>query len=201
MSDPISNILQPFTKFSARSIVGHVTLSYFFLYTGYNKQEQRLSFQQMYDFVTMYNRGVAWTLVEANKLISLAGLTTMLLSFLPGFKKQSRDLLWSSMLMLWTHSIYSFWKFYNFSPAKVIEDKPIKQVSVGLGTLGQVALCAGYWYLPMDIFAVTATTLGISHFWTMEVDFKYKLQVRPYAYLPFILALPAIANNFNFLKK
>ena len=42
-----------------------------------------------------------------------------------------------------------------------------------------------------------AVVFSIGHFWTMEVDFKYKLQVRPYAYLPFPLALLVLYYLFT----
>jgi hypothetical protein len=198
MSDLISKAMVPVHKFqqlSSAAIVANVTLSYFVLYTGYSKVDKSLSLEQMYDFVTVHKRGLNWTLTEANKLISLAGLTTMLLSFLPGFKRQSRELLWSSMVMLWAHGIYSLGKFYSFSPAKIAEDKPVKQASVGLGLTAQGVLTAGFLNFIPGVFAATAASLGIAHFWTMEVDYKYRLQVRPFAYLPFVLAVPVIWYN------
>lgn len=197
MSEAFANILRPLTEYSANSIIGQVTLSYFVFYTGFSKDTKSLSWKNLSDFLLL-GRGLDWTLVEFNKLISLAGLTTMLISFIPSFKRQSRDLLWGSMMMLGVHSTYSMFKFYSFSPAKVLADKPIKKLSVALGNAGQVALSAGFFgYLSPPALAITATTFGIAHFWTMEVDYKYKLQVRPYAYLPFVLAIPALLGGLS----
>jgi hypothetical protein len=38
------------------------------------------------------------------------------------------------------------------------------------------------------LLALSTTVLGMAHFYTMEIDYKYVLQVRPYALLPFPLA-------------
>ena len=89
---------------SSYSITGLSTLSYFGLYTAYDKQTKKLKLGNLKDLVT-FNRGLDWTLVEANKAISLSGLTVMMLSFLPALKKQSEQLLFQSISMLWTHSV------------------------------------------------------------------------------------------------
>lgn len=169
-------------------ISGGVTVAYLAFYTAYDKTEKRLIPSLFLDVFT-FKRGSDWTLKEWNKAISLSGMTTMLLSFLPEAKDMSNDLLWISMNMLWAHSIYSYYKWYSFNPMKVLSDKWIKQVSVLLGSLGQLALAAGYWgEINYKTLLLSATTLSIGHFWTMEVDYKYNLQVRPFAYLPFPLA-------------
>ena len=168
-----------------------VTLSYVLLYTSYDKATKNLKFSNLLDFF-LCRRGIDWTLVEANKAISLSGLTNMLLCFIPNLLKSNEDnssLLRLSMNMLWVHSIYSFGKFYQWSPLKIIKDKPIKRLSVLLGIGGQLALASGFWrFIGTDMFIVASTMFGVAHFWTMEVDYKYVLQVRPYAYLPFPLA-------------
>lgn len=135
-------------------------------------------------------RGLDWTLVEMNKAISLSGLTCMMLSFLPyGTKEDKRTLLWLSMNSLWVHSVYSTYKFYSFDLQRFLTEKLIRRVSICLGAMGQVALSLGFWgQIPYDALIGSATVLGMSHFWTYEVDYKYVLQVRPYAYLPFPLA-------------
>lgn len=187
------------SKFSTNpyAISGAVTLSYFAFYTAYDKQKKTLVASNLYDLVTL-NRGVDWTLVEINKSISLSGLTTMLIAFFPQLKKEKTQLLWISMNLLWAHSIYSFYKFYGYSLQKVLSDKAIKRLSVLLGFAGQIALSAGYWgYISADALLLSAVGLGISHFWTMEVDYKYILQVRPYAYLPFPLSMAAIYYYFK----
>ena len=166
-------------------------------FAAYDKQKKTLVWRNLQDLVTC-GRGVDWTLVEINKALSLSAITTMLVSFLPQFERVSKDLLSTSMVMLWAHSVYSMYKFYGFQLSRLLHDKPIKKLSVALGMAGQVAISAGVLqYISPATTAVSATLLGIGHFWTMEVDYKWKLQVRPYAYLPFILAIPALASVFQ----
>jgi len=169
-------------------------MSYLLFYTAYDKATKTLIPQNLIDLVTL-RRGVDWTLVELNKAISLAGLTTMLLSFTPQMKESSKDLLFISMNMLWGHSIYSMYKFYQFDPRNIMKDKWMKQLSILLGSAGQLALASGHWgYISTANLILSGTILGISHFWTMEVDFKYVLQVRPFAYLPFPIAAYNLYN-------
>lgn len=69
----------------------------------------------------------------------------------------------------------------------------MKKLSIILGTFGQLALSAGYWgYIGMRFLCWLGVGLGTAHFYTMEIDYKWVLQVRPYAYLPFALALGAV---------
>ncbi len=174
---------------SSWSITGLVGLSYFGLYTGYDKATKRLSLKQITDFVYV-ERGWDWTLTESNKFLSLTGLTCTLLSFLPQFAEQSRELLFQSMTILWTHSVYSFYKFYGNSLRKLMKDNWIKQFSISMGVMGQLALSAGYWGQISNTALVTsATVLGVGHFYTYELDYHTgELKVRPYAFLPFPLA-------------
>ena len=177
-------------------VSGAVTFSYLAFYTAYDKAESRFIPSLLLDLV-LVRKGWDWTLKELNKAISLSGMTVMLMSFLPD-TQHPRDLLWISMNMLWGHSVYSFYKFYQCDLRKVLADKWIKTLSVCLGAAGQLALAAGYWgQIDTNALVLSTTTLSIAHFWTMEVDYKYKLQVRPYAYLPFPLAAWALYRYFT----
>ena len=181
-------------RLSALSITGLVTFSYFGLYTGYDKASKKLKPSNLVDLVTL-NRGWDWTLVEINKAISLSGLTVFMMSYLPQMQTQGKELLFHGMSMLWAHSVYSVYKFYGYSLQRLMKEKTVKQVSVALGAAGQLALAAGYWgYITKEALVVSSSLLGVSHFYTMEIDYKGVLQVRPYAYLPFVLALPVLGN-------
>ena len=166
----LNSISTTFTEdFNEYGIASAVTLSYLLLYTAYDKSKKTLVLKNLTDLITCA-RGVDWTLVECNKALSLAGMTTMLISFLPSFEKKSKGLLWISMAMLWTHSTYSMYKFYGYKLSKIMSDKAIKQLSIGFGVAGQVALSAGYYGLISPAALVyAASALSISHFWTMEV--------------------------------
>ena len=177
-------------------LIGLVTASYILLYTAYDKASKTLKLKNLQDLVTC-GRGLDWTLVEMNKAISLAGMTGMLMSFLPAFNKQSKGLMFSSMTLLWTHSIYSAYKFYGYKLERLLADKSIKQASIVFGVAGQLTLVAGFYgYISQSVFAYAASVLSVAHFWTMEVDYKYVLQVRPYAYLPFPLAIAAVGYTY-----
>jgi hypothetical protein len=147
----------------------------------------------------LIRRGWDWTLVELNKAASLAGLTVFLTAFLPPLAPFKRDILWVSLLMLWPHSAYSFYKFYSFSPRRLLNDKPIKQLSVVLGSAGQAVIAAGYYgLLSAQVLLWGGVILSLAHFWTMEVDYKYVLQVRPFAYLPFLLGAVVVVKQLGF---
>jgi hypothetical protein len=69
----------------------------------------------------------------------------------------------------------------------------MKKLSILLGTGGQLALSAGYWgFISVSVLCYLGVGLGTAHFFTMEIDYKWVLQVRPYAYLPFVVAIVAV---------
>mmetsp|Transcript_19955 Transcript_19955/g.28680 ORF Transcript_19955/g.28680 Transcript_19955/m.28680 type:complete len:185 (+) Transcript_19955:74-628(+) len=182
----------------AYTIGAVVTLSYLALYTAYHKQKKTLSWDLLAD-VIFVRRGWDWTLVELNKVISLAGLTLILLSFLPYVVFSGSAFVWTAHSLLTIHSIYSVYKFYGFSLQRLASDKPMKQLSIFLGAVAQGILWAREYGYISGYYLVYGTILfGLGHFWTMEIDYKYRLQVRPFAYLPFILgALVLLSRNIS----
>ena len=169
-----NSALKSFAELNEYTIATAVTASYLAFYTAYDKSKKTLVWKNLSDLVTL-SRGLDWTLVESNKALSLAGMTTMLLSFVPTFEKRSKGLLWISMMMLWTHSAYSMYKFYGYKLAKLMSDKAIKRLSIGFGVAGQLALSAGYLgYISPAALVYSASALSISHFWTMEVRTRMK---------------------------
>jgi len=117
----------------------------------------------------------------------------VLLSFLPQFEAQQRELLFISMNTLWVHSVYSAYKFYNFEVRNYLNEVWVKKLSLVFGSAGQVALLLGYYgFVSYSALVASATCLGIAHFYLYEIDFKGVLQVRPFAYLPFPLAALAL---------
>ena len=177
-------------------ISGLITASYFLFYTAYDKGRKKLHFANLVDLV-MVKRGWDWSLMEANKAISLSGLTLFMISYLlPQIEEEtSKEILFHSMSMLWIHSAYSSYKFYGNSLRMLMKEKNVKKLSIALGVAGQLALSAGYWgYIRTVTLVLTSTFLGLGHFYSMEIDYKGVLQVRPYAYLPFGVALLVIGN-------
>jgi len=186
---------------SASAVTGLVAVSYLGFYTAYDKGTKKIRLANLQDMLTVA-RGWDWTLVEANKALSLTALTTTLLSFLPQLKEQNRELLFQSMSMLWMHGVYSSYKFYGNSPQRLIDEKWVRQISIAMAAAGQVALSAGYFgYITREALVVSGTVLGVGHFYTYEIDYKGVLQVRPFAYLPFPLALAALALNAEALQR
>ena len=205
-----------------------IFVSYLLLYTAYSKQTKKLEIELLLT-VLLVRDSLDKTLVEYNKVLSrspmlssqisllrsqalsLSGLTLFCVAWLPGLHEWRWGLIWSSMVQLWVHSLYSSWKFYGspniphlstwphiFKELRASEAKDvlqgIKKISIILGTLGQLILSGGYLqWLSTAALCYGGLSLGIAHFYSMEIDFKWKLQVRPYAYLPFPLALAAIA--------
>jgi hypothetical protein len=181
---------------SSYSLSGGVTASFFLLYTAYDKNSKSLTSRNLVDLF-LCRRGLDWTLVELNKTISLSGLSIFLISCLPQFSGEREDLVYIAVNMLVAHGIYSSYKFYQFDPYKVLQEKFIKKCSVLLGAVSLGALLFGYFnYISVPTVVLSVTTLSVSHFWTMEVDYKYRLQVRPYAYLVFPLAALALFKYF-----
>ena len=178
-------------RLNAFGVSSLVTASYFAFYTAYDKKTKKLKLSNLRDLVTV-NRGWDWSLVEANKAISLSGLTLFMTSYLPVLdERTSAYVLFHSMTMLWAHSAYSMYKFYGNSLKKLMKEKTVKKISVALGMAGQLSLSAGYWgYISKQALVLSSTLLGLGHFYSMEIDYKGVLQVRPYAYLPFGLAIP-----------
>jgi len=71
----------------------------------------------------------------------------------------------------------------------------VKLISVALGSLGQMSLVAGNLLLISRVlFAYGAISLGTAHFYTMEIDYKGKLGVRPYAYVAFAAAAAGLLS-------
>lgn len=200
-----------------------VTASYIVFYTAYDKSKGSLHLPLLIDFA-MVRRGWNWTLVEANKALSLSGITLMLLSLFPlhpdamggdtAAVEGRMQLQWISMNMLWLHSLYSAYKFYGLDPRRVLSDKAMKRLSIALGSAGQLALSALYLrngdnnsaakalqFCSSTALAAATALLAVGHFWTMEVDYKYVLQVRPFAYLPFPLSALALYQLWTGRKK
>jgi hypothetical protein len=167
-----------------------VFLSYIAFYTAFDKKSKSLQPMLIITILLLQgDGGLTHTLKELNKAISLAGLTILLFSFADLHGYDAAELLRIAMVTLTVHSAYSFYEFYGCSLDAVLKDKLLKPTSIVLAVLCQCLLYFSYFSeaIPHSVLALEATVLGILHFWTYEVDFKYVLQIRPYAYLPFVV--------------
>jgi hypothetical protein len=54
-------------------------------------------------------------------------------------------------------------------------------------------------YIPYNVVVYATVPLGLLHFWTMEIDYKYVLQTRPIAKMNFPLGVWAVLGKlFSF---
>ena len=135
-------------------------LSYVFLYTAFDKIKKKLILKNIEKLWKPAPEAAgdadksAGPLIripgtlELNKALSLSGLTTMLISFLPisSLSEVSRELLFQSIIVLWYHSVYSFYKFYSYRLDRIVKEKPwpTKQISIVLGVLGQLIISGNF---------------------------------------------------------
>ena len=186
---------------------------YLWLYTGYSKQDQRYDTALIREVLTL-EKGLHHTVLELNKIIALAGLTALLCAF---FAHADAFVSHAQYLLL-LHAALSTWKYYGDTKFPEISSfgsalaewrstkskdnaVAVKKASVVLAFLGQIVLAAGHWgYISLTgaAFALLVLGFGFAHFWTMEVDFKYKLGVRPAGLFPFVLAPLALLAVFLF---
>ena len=185
--------------------------SYLLGYTMYSKKEKRLHLPGLLD-VLFVRRGLDHTLVELNKAISLAGLTTLGLAYLPWFGEMRTGLVKISFGTLAVHSAYSTFKFYGGKNipglstwhkifSELLASKSgeraigIKKLSILLGIAATTAnfLEAAGTTRSASV-ALASVALGFAHFYSMEVDYKLKLQVRPFAYAAVLVPVLAAAN-------
>ena len=73
-----------------------------------------------------------------------------------------------------------------------------KQISILTGAIAMSSIYAWAFDLSsLQACCQGSMIFGIIHFYTMEIDYKFILQVRPYAYLPFATA--AIALGYTMI--
>ncbi|KNC72396.1 hypothetical protein SARC_15046 [Sphaeroforma arctica JP610] len=183
-----------------------VTISYLLFYTAYSKTAKTLVLGDLLD-VLFVRKSIDHTLVQWNKVISLAGITCLAFSFTPHFNHvcDLDELLWVSIISLQVHAMYSIYKYYG-SPnipelltfpqaftqmnAAGPKDRLIakKKLSIVLGACGNMILAAyQYGLLPLTpVKGMLVVLLGVMHFYFMEIDFKDQLQVRPWGFLGFV---------------
>jgi len=175
-----------------------IFVSFVLFYTMYDKFTGRLVPSNLLRLLT-FQEGADKFLVEMNKALSLSGLTVLAFSFFPIYKKRVRyALLWSAVVQLWIHAVYSTLKYYGSKNIPRIStffdwnSEQIKKISILLGIMAQVVLSLGYFsyigWFQLSLFGLSSSIL---HFYTMEIDHKYVLRVRPYAYIVFPITLLA----------
>ena len=179
-----------------------VNASFLAFYTGYSKAEKAYKPSLVWEVLTL-KKGLNHTLVELNKQISLSGLGTLAVALLPPCEPFREELVRNAMGMLSVHSIYSTWKYYGgknipslsewwatSTIGDLMSDKSIvrgvKRASIILGVLSQGLLWGDYLKVSPETKSSlvwgSAIVTGTSHFYLMELDFKWVLQVRPFTF-------------------
>lgn len=170
-------------------------VAYLLFYSMYDKKEKKLIPNNLVR-ILMCSDGYDKSLVEMNKAISLSGLSIFAMAFFPIFRKEMRLLLWSASFQLSAHAIYSIYKYYgtknipHLTSFLNVNDQVWKKLSVVFGVLGQVTLMAGLsHYISFQNLSLFGLSCTMFHFYTMEIDHKMILRVRPFAYVIFPLAI------------
>ena len=177
-----------------------IFVSFLLFYTMYDKIAGRLIPANLFRIITLQD-GLDRFLVEFNKALSLSGLSVLCFSFFPIYSRGMQNaLLWSAMLQLWAHALYSAVKYYGTKNIPVITSflnmgsDRWKKLSIICGLVAQTVLSMGYLsYLKIQALALFGISMGLLHFYLMEIDHKFVLRVRPYAYVVFPLSFFGIA--------
>ncbi len=182
-------------------------------YTAYSKVSKRLQTSLLMD-VLLLRKGLEHTAVEANKVVSLVAIMLLGVSQSKTLCEYLSDggapLVSHSLWLVLLHSVFSAAYFgaqrtlaadinmlsgalntLRNGPTRKRMDL-LRAASIVLGVLSSFLLLAAYGSLFLGwLFLAVAAWLAVAHFWSMEVDFKFQLQVRPAALLvfaPFVLA-------------
>ena len=124
-----------------------------------------------------------------------------------------QDLIVVGLIHVVAHVVYSAIKYYGSSnlpyvtkfpkmPTELMSDDPkkrgkgIKKFAIIFGMFAEFSLIATWLGLLTSVAVAGVMVIGFSviHFYTMEVDQKLELQVRPFALLTFPLALAGFVN-------
>lgn len=196
MSSMITRLLTSLNSLETSLLV---FVSFLLFYTMYDKVTRRLVPANLIRIITL-QEGIDRFLVEFNKALSLSGLSVLCFSFFPIYtRRMQNSLLWSAMLQLWTHALYSVVKYYGTKNIPVItsfldmRSDRWKKLSIITGLIAQTVLSLGYFsFLKMQTLALFGISMGLLHFYLMEIDHKFVLRVRPYAFVVFPLSFLGI---------
>ena len=199
---------QKISKKMTIEVVTWVHMMYLVFYTGFDKKTKSLNFSQLLD-VLGFRRSVEFTIKETNKVLALAGLTLIAYSVI----STDRFMLLIAAIELIIHGLYSSYAFYGSNNIPKISDWTIsktakeissrnakerllskRKLSILCSLISSIILetwLLGYLdWTPLVIN--TFLSLSVIHFYTMEIDFRGKLHVRPFGFLAFVVPIVAI---------
>ena len=205
------------TQLTTVFISALVNILFIFLYSAYSKALKTLDFRLLSE-IFLGEKGVDFTLVQLNKVVALTAVTLVSMAFLPRLSDELRfDLLVSALVHITIHTVYSAWRYYGTPNIDFISKFPkiltqlresdpkkrgkgIKKMSIVYGILANLAVIASLmgWISSFKAANLLCVGLGMAHFYFMEIDNKFVLQVRPFALLTFPLAFVALGNGLIF---
>ena len=218
----ISNLLPSFSSFvdlssnkEAWLVQAAMAVAYALFYTAYDKNTKSLSLPLLLDFLLIRpgpskNRGLTWALNEWNKLISLVAISNLGLALAPTafFKRISAPLAATSLILILIHSTYSGLRYYgvhdklpafNYMIKPSLEEKKDRRLVIRLRAIAWAAGATSLLTLPFSFAASSILSLtlllSLAHFWFMEVDYKLHLQIRPFAYIAFVIGAVALLST------
>ena len=116
------------------------------------------------------------------------------------FRAMSPALSATSLLLILLHSTYSGLRYYGVHDklpffTDMIKPDPkmdkSRRLVVSLRTIAWACGALSLLLLPFSLSAAAllplALLLSLAHFWFMEVDYKLNLQIRPFAYIAFVI--------------
>lgn len=166
-------------------------IAYLLFYTMYDKTTKTLVPANLLE-VLLVTHSKRKTSKELNKVISLSGASLLFMAFIPIFNRESYQILIIAYFHLEVHAIYSLYEYFDI----ITGNKRYKQLSLIFGVVGQLLLGGWFWNYILQKTLVYSIIFGILHFYFMEIDHKFILRVRPFAYIVFPLAILGLYNGF-----
>eukprot|EP00591_Stephanopyxis_turris_P004615 CAMPEP_0195534968 /NCGR_PEP_ID=MMETSP0794_2-20130614/43401_1 /TAXON_ID=515487 /ORGANISM="Stephanopyxis turris, Strain CCMP 815" /LENGTH=183 /DNA_ID=CAMNT_0040667977 /DNA_START=171 /DNA_END=719 /DNA_ORIENTATION=- len=170
-----------------------VNAAFLAFYTGYSKADKAYKPSMIWTVFTL-KKGLNHTMVELNKEISLSGLGTLAVAFLPPCKEYRKELLRNSIAMLSAHTVYSTWKYYGGKNIPSLSEwwatstigdlmdkktivRGVKRASLILGVISQGLLWGDFLKVSPEtknsLICGSAIVTGTAHFYLMELDYKW----------------------------
>eukprot|EP01002_Notosolenus_urceolatus_P010429 NODE_373_length_2155_cov_122.856600_g298_i0.p2 GENE.NODE_373_length_2155_cov_122.856600_g298_i0~~NODE_373_length_2155_cov_122.856600_g298_i0.p2 ORF type:complete len:238 (-),score=49.45 NODE_373_length_2155_cov_122.856600_g298_i0:1314-2027(-) len=188
--------------------------AYLVLYTGWSKAKGAFSLDALLD-VVLVRQGAGHTMDQLNKVLGLAGITSLGLASIPGAIDRPLELRKIAAGLLVPHACFSLWRYWgtkipgwlNWNPIKDATSKDANKNVAWKRRFATVqgaeallllllSVTTGFWDRKLPNFLTPAWVLyglivALSHFYFIEVDAKWKLPVRPAGYAGFVV--PGVA--------
>lgn len=174
---------------------------YLFSVAGYDVSSKSYDLNKVVD-VMFVSKGLEFTLIECNKVFAMAGFTLLMLSWFPFFSDRQASMVITSILLIMIHSAYSQFKYYGYSPQRIMQDNARRQFGLVLGALAVVSALAGnYGVIPSDWSLVGTVSGACMHFFLMKCDSEGQMAtgmvLKPMAFIPGMAAVALFFLRFH----